>query len=474
MELRRYLQIIWQKKWVFLACFLLAPITALLILWLGIIKPTYMSQAKVMIKVDSLQQKFVIGIPPAVGEFQYINKENAVGTIEEMLQSFDVIKGVIKELGIKDRKGRLYAYDDFLDPGMFRLIRKHKGIGIDNVVDSETFLITGYSDKAPEAEAISGSALEKSLALFSDLYKKESRRARKAILERMAEVRKELADAKAKVASFKIKNNIYSPSSQTTTYLQDISALEVELTKLERSYAEAVNSLDEIKKAVQTRPEFKESALSAGRINIIEEYKRQIMTLEMSLAKVRTDLGAEHPDVKQIDNQINSITRLIDKEIASAYGNLEGNKAGGKSPISEYGYAGVDIIKIQASRLVVLKKILDKKKQLNEIPDKEAELDRLNLDVDTLKSAYTSLSSSLAAAESAEKMDIHNVTVIDRPTEPSLYFPEDDWASYIIAAALTGFFIGLFVVFMQEYLAIKPGHQGESPSFPSSAPDKAE
>ncbi len=476
MELRRYLQIIWQRKWVFLACLLLTPIITFIILEFELIKPTYMSQAKVMIKVNSLPPQFVRGVPAGVGEFQYINKENATGTIEEILQSVDVIKSVIKELDIRDKKGRPYAYDAFIDPGIFRLMRKHKGIGIDNVVDSEMFLITGYSDKAPEAEAISERALDKSLALFSELYKKESRKARKAITERMGEARKELSEAEARVAGFKMKNNIYNPSAQTTTYLQDISALESDLTRIERSYAEAVDSLEEIKKAVETQPAFKESALSAGKINIIEDYKRQTMNLEMSLAKVKTDLGAEHPDVKQIDNQIDSINRLIDKELASAYGTSENSGAGSKSPISKYGYAGVDLIKIQASKLVVLKKILDKKKLLNEIPDKEVELDKLALDVDTFKSTYSSLLSGLAAAENVEKMDIHNIMVIDRPADASLYFPEDDWTGYMVSAILTGFFIGLFVVFMQVYLAIKPESQRDAASsYPSTeTPDKAE
>lgn len=455
MELRLYWEIL-RRRWKVLPFFLLIPIATLAVM---LAMPTvYKSKAKLWVKISAREQKYIKGLPTDIGKYEYSDQNNAMGTIEELIESRPVIEGAIRKLDLRDKKNDLLPSSKFLDPNKLALVMvQHRGIEIQHLKDSEVFELVGYSTDPEEAVAIVNSVVDEFYAGFFDYYRKETVEAQRVIEDSLVEVKARLEEAEVKYTDFRKQNRIYSETSQVTSQLNAIFEMEKELNSVEISIAEA----DKIVAALRSSPlstldDFADLDVSIDTSNIIDSYKNQLVTIETSIAKLLYDVTEEHPDVVALRMQEDSVKKLIQDEVSKQYSSLMVGKSNYYDTIAgKYAESIVDRITLKARKDVLKRQMASKQKELDLIPGVEKDLDYLSTDLTNIRDIYTNLSSSLEMVKVAQKLNLSNIftfqpAALSGNMKDSIYFPKK--RTGLIISTILAFMLGITTVFLIEYV----------------------
>lgn len=458
MELRRYWEIIWRRRWILIQAVILIPLFAYILM--KVIPPIYQSQAKLWIKINTLQQKFIKDIPADVGKFEFTDKDNVMHTIEELLESRTVVSQVIRGMDIRDKKGYFLKEEDFIDPKKISLIlRQKKGVDIDQIGGSETFKVIGYSNNPSEAKEIAERVIRAFLGTFSKMYKEEAKKAKKVIESRLLDLKKRLREAEQAKEDYRTGNKLFNIDTQISTLIKEISELESTRNTALRSLQENKLSVETIKDAsMGNQQEFKDVQITIEDNAVVENYKKQLLELETELAKLAVERTSEHPDVKVVENRIGVVKEAIKNEMSKSFASQVTGRTKFYDKLTEkYSDAVIEMVRLEARERILTEQIKERQKRLDEIPGKERKLIEISREVDDLKDAYNSLISNLETTKSAEEMDLSNVFVIQPPSlsenpNDNLYFPPRRKKVFLAVATLMGVLFGTFLVFLLEYL----------------------
>ncbi|MBI1812056.1 MAG: polysaccharide biosynthesis tyrosine autokinase, partial [Nitrospirae bacterium] len=455
MELRRYWEIILKRKWVLALAVFIVPLFAFM--FMKIVSPVYYSYSKLWIKLDTFQQSFIKDVPSGFGKFDFTDKSNAMGTIEEMLESDGVILKVITELGLKDKDGEFLTKDHFVDPSSIGIILGKKGVNIENVADSDTFKIIGYSDNPKEAQQIAAGVIKRFVENFSKVYRDTAEKAIEVLKKRVLEVGKNLSIADRDMIDYKIKNKMYDLSSQRTTLIAEISNLESEQNKTDRNLGGKKESLKSIKTVLSAQPEYREGSTTLEKNPVVSEAKKQLLITQLNMAKLSSEVTTEHPEVKALQQQADSAKEVILKEVEKTFSTqIKERNSYYDNLIEKYGNAEIDIVTDEAIKQRLESQIKERKEMLKLLTTKEDELNRLSREVEILKNAYNSLMANLETAVSAKELDIANAIVIQPPVVlPNLsnvYFPPVKKTVPMILSVFIATFLGVSLIFLLEYL----------------------
>ena len=456
MELRRYWEIICRRKLILIQAIVLIPLFAYI--FMNVVSPIYQSKAKLWVKLNTIRQKFISNIPAELGRFDFIETKNALATIEEILKSDAVIGKAIDEMGLKDKDGKIIRKNAFTNPNIVKLITQKKGVQIKLISDSEAFNIIGYSNETSEAKAIAEKVIEQFLNAVSKMYREEVEKAIKIITERMLDVESRLMAAEQAVSDYKTKNRLYNVENQTTTLISVASTMESELNSTERTLKTTKERLVAVNETLGNQPEYRKSQKTIESNPLIEDYKKQILGLELTLAKLRTELTTEHPDVKSQINQIEAVKSVIVKEIKRTFAsqNIERNSYYDEL-ISRYCDTKIDIITNTVTKKILARQLAKKNTKLKILTAKERELTRLSKEMDNLRTIYTTFFTNLESAKAVLNMDITNAVVIQPPTlfsnlKENLRFPPENKLRQTAAVTIIGALFGIFLVFFLEYI----------------------
>ncbi|MBM2832948.1 MAG: Wzz protein [Candidatus Brocadiaceae bacterium] len=456
MELRRYWEIICRRKWTLIQAIVLIPLFAYI--FMNVVSPIYQSKAKLWVKLNTIRQKFISNIPAEFGRLDFIETKNALVTIEEILKSDAVIGKAIDEMGLKDKDGKIIRKNAFTNPNIVKLITQKKGVQIKLISDSEAFNIIGYSNETSEAKAIAEKVIEQFLNAVSKMYREEVEKAIKIITERMIDVESRLMAAEQAVSDYKTKNRLYNVENQTTTLISVASTMESELNSTERTLKTAKERLVAVNETLGNQPEYRKSQKTIENNPLIEDYKKQLLGLELTLAKLRTELTTEHPDVKSQINQIEAVKSVIVKEIKRTFAsqNIERNSYYDEL-ISRYCDTKIDIITNTVTIKILARQLAKKNTKLKILTAKERELTRLSKEMDNLRTIYTTFFTNLESAKAVLNMDITNAVVIQPPTlfsnlKENLRFPPENKLRQTAAVTVIGALFGIFLVFFLEYI----------------------
>jgi len=213
-----------------------------------------------------------------------------------------------------------------------------------------------------------------------------------------------------------------------------------------------------VNETLGNQPEYRKSQKTIESNPLIEDYKTQLLGLELTLAKLRTELTTEHPDVKSQINQIEAVKSVIVKEIKRTFAsqNIERNTYYDEL-ISRYCDTKIDIITNTVTKKILARQLAKKNTKLKILTAKEREVTRLSKEIDNLRTIYTTFFTNLESAKAVLNMDITNAVVIQPPIvlknlKENLRFPPERKASRIVLAIIVGTMLGFFLVFLLEYL----------------------
>ena len=458
MELKRYLEIVWRRKWILIVTAVVVPLFAYVMM--KIIPPMYKSEAKLWTKMNTLQQKYLKDMDATVGKLEFSDAANALGTMEEILNNSESINLVITEMGLTNRKGEKFTPDEFTNPNKISLMLhlQTKGYSEEQITDSDVIKITGYSTSPAEAYAIADRVVKGFISTFTEMYKRAAILARKTLLKRLDDVDRKLVDAMRTLELYKAKNEIYNLANQITTLMSEKSALESDRDKAVRSLEGAKSDLKKIDDAsLIDQNGIKDVIVKIETSTVLDNYKTQLLNLETEQARLSVEKTGEHPDIKVRKQEIELVKDRIRNEIARSFPSQVMGRDSFFDRISER-YSGSLFTVIESTVTIKLldEQINERTKALRKLPEMERELNKLQWDIDILKTTRDALKSNYETAKSADYMDLSNPFVIQPPTlfksaKDNQYFPPTKKKVALAIATFLGLFFGLFIVFFVEY-----------------------
>lgn len=237
-------------------------------------------------------------------------------------------------------------------------------------------------------------------------------------------LRENLEKAQAKLAAYQQKQGIVVTDSRLDTEMAKLTELSAQLTAVEAMSTDAKSKSAAVG-AADTLPEVMSSSL-------IQNLKADISRLEGKIREAGTNLGANHPQYRQMQAELNALKQSLRSEtqrIASSYG------------------TSVDVGSDRAGLLRQL--IAAQKQRIFELQTQRDEARVLEGEVLAAQKAYDAVADQFTKTSLEGNATNTNISVL-APAEPPLAPSAPLPALYTLIAAVVGTFIGIGVAFLLE------------------------
>ena len=396
--------------------------------YLAVATPVYESQALLRVKQpkgigSSLLEAMPMG--NAMANTQLMN------TYAEILKSRSVIVPVIEKTEEPDKEGKFIQYEDYLK----------KNITTAPFKDTEIMQFTARAETAEKAQQVNKMIVEGFLNRLTELSRDQQKATRGFIEERAVAAKKELKDAEDKLTEYKKANDIIAPDDAVKLATEKMGMVD-KLNAENRVALATANA-----RLASTNAQLNGEAASIADNKSIQLYNTQLAQLEGERISYLDKYTAQHPKVKQVEQEITKLKQKINSEINK----VASLQAPSDNPVHQQLLAAKFQSEAEASvaqsNLAKLAQIdSDNKADLRNLSDKEQEFVNLMRDVTVANEIYVMLAKRVEEAKVAEASVATEVQVVDSGTLPEKPAKPKKALTLLLAALLGALASSGFVV----------------------------
>ena len=401
--------------------------------YLAVATPVYESQALLRVKQPkgigtSLLEAMPMG--NAMANTQLMN------TYAEILKSRSVIVPVIEKTEEPNKEGKFPAYEGYV-----------KGkVATAPFKDTEIMQLTVRANTAEKAQKANSLIVEGFLNRLTELSRDQQKATRGFIEERTATAKKELKDAEDKLTEYKKANDIIAPDDAVKLATEKMGMVD-KLNAENRVALATANA-----RLASANAQLNGEAASIADNKSIQLYNSQLAQLEGERISYLDKYTAQHPKVKQVEQEIAKLKQKINSEINK----VASLQAPSDNPVHQQLLAAKFQSEAEASvaqsNLAKLHQIdNDNKEDIRNLSDKEQEFVSLMRDVTVANEIYVMLAKRLEEAKVAEASVATEVQVVDTATLPTAPVAPKK-AMTLLLAALLGILASSGFVVVRELL----------------------
>ena len=401
--------------------------------YLAVATPVYESQALLRVKQPkgigtSLLEAMPMG--NAMANTQLMN------TYAEILKSRSVIVPVIEKTEEPNKEGKFPDYAGYV-----------KGkVATAPFKDTEIMQLTVRANTAEKAQKANSLIVEGFLNRLTELSRDQQKATRGFIEERTATAKKELKDAEDKLTDYKKANDIIAPDDAVKLATEKMGMVD-KLNAENRVALATANA-----RLASTNAQLNGEAASIADNKSIQLYNSQLAQLEGERISYLDKYTAQHPKVKQVEQEIAKLKQKINSEISK----VASLQAPSDNPVHQQLLAAKFQSEAEASvaqsNLAKLHQIdNDNKEDIRNLSDKEQEFVSLMRDVTVANEIYVMLAKRLEEAKVAEASVATEVQVVDTATLPTAPVAPKK-AMTLLLAALLGILASSGFVVVRELL----------------------
>ena len=401
--------------------------------YLAVATPVYESQALLRVKQPkgigtSLLEAMPMG--NAMANTQLMN------TYAEILKSRSVIVPVIEKTEEPNKEGKFPAYACYVKGRVATAPYK----------DNEIMQLTVRANTAEKAQKANSLIVEGFLNRLTELSRDQQKATRGFIEERTATAKKELKDAEDKLTEYKKANDIIAPDDAVKLATEKMGMVD-KLNAENRVALATANA-----RLASTNAQLNGEAASIADNKSIQLYNSQLAQLEGERISYLDKYTAQHPKVKQVEQEIAKLKQKINSEINK----VASLQAPSDNPVHQQLLAAKFQSEAEASvaqsNLAKLHQIdNDNKEDIRNLSDKEQEFVSLMRDVNVANEIYVMLAKRLEEAKVAEASVATEVQVVDTATLPTAPVAPKK-AMTLLLAALLGILASSGFVVVRELL----------------------
>ena len=401
--------------------------------YLAVATPVYESQALLRVK----QPKGIgTSLLEAVPMGNAMANTQLMNTYAEILKSRSVIVPVIEKTEEPNKEGKFPDYAGYV-----------KGkVATAPFKDTEIMQLTVRANTAEKAQKANSLIVEGFLNRLTELSRDQQKATRGFIEERTATAKKELKDAEDKLTEYKKANDIIAPDDAVKLATEKMGMVD-KLNAENRVALATANA-----RLASTNAQLNGEAASIADNKSIQLYNSQLAQLEGERISYLDKYTAQHPKVKQVEQEIAKLKQKINSEINK----VASLQAPSDNPVHQQLLAAKFTSEAEASvaqsNLAKLHQIdNDNKEDIRNLSDKEQEFVSLMRDVTVANEIYVMLAKRLEEAKVAEASVATEVQVVDTATLPTAPVAPKK-AMTLLLAALLGILVSSGFVVVRELL----------------------
>lgn len=449
-------QIDFQKYWLTLkrnwlpATAIFVGISSIFLLSALARKPTYEAEAQLLIRADRSSK--LVGLDEDRGEtVKVIGKDsNPIETEAEILQSRPILEKAIKQLNLRDDRGKLLNYQEIVGD-----------LKVEPVMGTDILQVSYQNSNSKLAASIVNKIVSLYVQEDTSSNRAAAVSARMFIKTQLPKIESTVAKAEADLRQFKTENKIANLSQEATGKINAIESLESQI-ETQTTKLEDVNSrLDQLSSQLKIDwqdaiaiSSLGESAiprliteLQQVRIDLVNQSDRfsenapQIISLKEREAELKTLLENQIEQVrgdKQRDSLKNTILNISDTNSSPTM-------------ITALANAGVERTGL-VNELAVLKRNLQARQQkLEKLPHLEEQQRELERRVEATQSTYQTLLSQLQKTQVAENQNVGNVRIIANAVVPEQPTGSASKKLIVLVGSLVGGLLGIAFAFLLDF-----------------------
>lgn len=229
MELRRYWEVFWRRKWIFVYTF--GGIVILTLIWAFSSTPIYKATSKIIIRSQD-RNNLVSTVPSQMGKLNLLTSGKEMNTVVEMIEHKDSLTRVIEDLNLQKKGGKPYTYKEIIDPNFIGIITGKIGIKVKQIQDTDVFEISGLSINPALAVNMSNKLTSNFLKFMEGLNREEIA-AVIALLEKECSRLKSMVEtADDSINEYKVNNMAINLDDMTSSLISQFISIELSLAKL--------------------------------------------------------------------------------------------------------------------------------------------------------------------------------------------------------------------------------------------------
>ncbi len=450
MELRALLKTCWKRKWVILAFVIILPL-ATLITCLMMTK-VYEASAKVKIlQFEGVQALLQRQIPENWGELDHVSGI-PTHSQAEVIRSRMVMEPVIKKLNlrrrvtivdkllksiglIKEYRDEYIRLDKLVEPGFIGAFLQRRQAYVDPIADSDIIEICAYSDIPEEARDMANEIALSYVEQAGGLKQQKAREALEIIENNLAASKGKLTEAQNNLRKFQETHYVVNLEGRINDIQANLNNLENQRLSVGNDLMVRESRLRELSEAPFDSEGLQATLKSAEGYPHIRDMQSRLIALEASLAATLTGKTPKHPDVMELQAEIDGMKKQILDEIRRLLEN--------------------DIIELKKNKQLLGASIGDIKKELERLADTNRELADLQRQIDIAETTYLTLAAERDSALTAAGTNYSNATIItfaELPDRSDPYYPKP--ALYLILAVVLGLMFGFGMAFVVEFMDI--------------------
>lgn len=436
MELRRLLEILWQRKWYVIQAIIFLPMLTILAAYL--ITPSYETKAKLLIKEPEVSSALLSTL-----ELKSSSTSQSGTAIENYLDLTSVnaiYERMIYKLQLRDDQGNLHKPSDLQDKKfIISTIFPAPFIETEAVEDAEIINITATATDPEEAAMMANSFAEEYIAEELARRKEKYQKAKTILQNQILQTKAAFLTALDELREFRVNEKTLDLDTEIKAGIDKLGDLLSDKEKAIISIAETTKKLDTLNNQFKSRVV---SSVPLSENPQIENLKKKLTELQLQMEASSLDKTEKHPDVVAIKKQINTVTRELRQEMEMF-----------QQSSRELQEMERDLAASKARLANVNQAIDEHLKKLYEIPNKARTNAQLQIRQQTSSDLYKTLLQYMDRIAVVETMPFSDIQLVQQAEAPD----QDDTAGpgkkvLAILATILGTITGLALAFTVEYL----------------------
>ena len=434
-DLREYISLLWQRKWLIIGLVLIAAVAGFLVSQQ--MTRIYQSSTLVMVKEDSGMGNIFSEQFPL-----FSDRGNKVALYTEMLKSRRVLTRVIADLDLWEP-----GSDKLIDPNDIR-----ENINITIAGDNNLIKITVNYPDPEKARDLTN----KLVTVFAEdnlhLNRSDLANAAEFITEQLNSVEDNLSALENKLLAYQNEHGVVIPEEHGKQLLERLTELETERARAGLELEQARLSLRQLEKKLAREEREIISARTISQNPEITEYKKQLTELEIELAGLQEIYTDQHPRVLEIKEKITVTKKLLSRTVEE----IISSRTESINPL--YHRLQEQMINLQTVILTTEvslntyeQQVAKGEQELKVLPEKELNLARLQRELRVEENIYILLMEQREELKIQKAMQSSDVFVVDPailaedPIKPRVRLN-------VIIAVFLAFFLAVMLIFLLEYL----------------------
>lgn len=343
--------------------------------------------------------------------------------------------------------GRIEKGDAFSEA----VSRVQKGLSVKPTKETYLFNLEAEA-KSPElAASIANTAANVLIEYVQEMHSKQKQKTQQLSGPNLESARRQLKQAREAVVEFKKTTGIVSLDEETNLHLEFLFGLETSLKSVNTELEGALAQKQELAKQLAELEDFTKTSEKVIDNPVVRQLKLELAQKEVVLAGLRIRYSPEHRELKALNAEITEIENELKQQVPTL--NSEVTTASNpvyQSLLKQQAELETQLESLRAQKDDLANEIEQKKKILDGLPVKEAELANLTLAATLEEQKYMLLSKEMQELEAAAKRQAPFVNQIHIAV-PSLYPIRPIKVYHAALAGILSLIAGVGIVLLKEH-----------------------